>query len=202
MLVKECHFITFELFTLKFSSKHNCIVLLLWSPSEKENRKHNIWDLCHLFCPSDWCVRIFRDKNIFPGMIYVMWEMIVRFLGLSPRFNTTAQTIWLWPAELFVYFTLITLDRCWTQQGEQEMALIKCLARNNFPTASFTPAKPSRNQAWQMRGIFQGHLTHTHVRFSFFRLVPLSFLTRASCKRALIPRILVFKVRMFLYGRF
>ena len=28
MLVKECHFITFELFTLKFSSKHNCIVLL------------------------------------------------------------------------------------------------------------------------------------------------------------------------------
>ena len=59
------------------------------------------------------------------------------------------------------------------------MALIKCLARNNVPTASFTPAKPSRNPAWQMRGIFQGHLTHTHVRFSFFRLVPLSFLTRA-----------------------
>ena len=82
------------------------------------------------------------------------------------------------------------------------MALIKCLARNNVPTASFTPAKPARNSAWQMRGIFQGHLGHTHARFLFFRLVPLSFLTRASCERALIPRILVFKVRMFLYGRF
>ena len=43
--------------------------------------------------------------------------------------------------------------------------------------------------------------TRTPV-FLFFRLVPLSFLTRASCKRALTPRILVFKVRMFLYGRF
>ena len=94
--------------------------------------------------------------------------MIVRFLGLSPRFNTTAQTIYLWPAELFVYFTLITLDRCWTQQGAQEMALIKCLARNNVPTASYTPAKPARNPAWQMRGIFQGHLAHTHARFLIF----------------------------------
>ena len=41
-----------------------------------------------------------------------------------------------------------------------------------------------------------------HARFLFFRLVPLSFLTRASCKRDLIPRILVFKARVFLYGRF
>jgi len=81
------------------------------------------------------------------------------------------------------------------------MALIKCLARNNVPTVSFTPSKPARNPAWQMRGIFQGHLNHTHARFFIFRRVPLSFLTRASCKRALIPRILVFKARMFLYGR-
>ena len=82
------------------------------------------------------------------------------------------------------------------------MALIICLARNNVPTASFTLSKPARNPAWQMRGIFQGHLAHTHARFLFFRLVPLSFLTRASCKRDLIPRILVFKARVFLYGRF
>ena len=86
-----------------------CRLSLLWSPSEKENRKYNIWDLCHLFCTSVWCVFVFSGtKNIFPGK-YVVWEIVVRFLGLSPRFNSTEQTNWLWPAELLVYFTLITL---------------------------------------------------------------------------------------------